>query len=52
MRRVMRTMTLSEARALPFWRRPVALLTLIGTLISDLLLALLDPRIRFGGRDS
>lgn len=28
----------------------VALLTLIGTLISDLLLALLDPRIRFGGR--
>lgn len=30
----------------------VALLTLIGTLISDLLLALLDPRIRFGGRSS
>ncbi|MCH2067836.1 ABC transporter permease [Shimia sp.] len=29
----------------------VALLTLIGTLISDLLLALLDPRIRFGGRE-
>ncbi|CUK07731.1 ABC transporter permease [Shimia thalassica] len=28
----------------------VALLTLIGTLVSDLLLALLDPRIRFGGR--
>lgn len=30
----------------------VALLTLIGTLISDLLLALLDPRIRFGGRSA
>ncbi len=29
----------------------VALLTLIGTLVSDLLLALLDPRIRFGGRN-
>lgn len=29
----------------------VALLTLIGTLVSDLLLALLDPRIRFGGRE-
>ncbi len=28
----------------------VALLTLFGTLISDVLLALLDPRIRFGGR--
>lgn len=28
----------------------VAFLTLVGTLISDLLLALLDPRIRFGGR--
>lgn len=30
----------------------VALLTLIGMLISDLLLALLDPRIRFGGRSA
>ncbi|SEO58519.1 peptide/nickel transport system permease protein [Salinihabitans flavidus] len=30
----------------------VALLTLIGTLVSDLLLALLDPRIRFGGRET
>ncbi|MEM9580012.1 MAG: ABC transporter permease [Pseudomonadota bacterium] len=30
----------------------VALLTLIGTLISDVLLALLDPRIRFGARRS
>lgn len=30
----------------------VALLTLIGTLISDVLLALLDPRIRFGARDA
>ncbi len=30
----------------------VALLTLIGTLVSDLLLALLDPRIRFGGRSA
>ncbi len=29
----------------------VALLTLIGTLISDLLLVLLDPRIRYGGRE-
>lgn len=29
----------------------VALLTLIGTMISDLLLVLLDPRIRYGGRD-
>ena len=29
----------------------VALLTLIGTLVSDVLLALLDPRIRFGGRE-
>lgn len=29
----------------------VAGLTLIGTLISDLLLVLLDPRIRFGARD-
>lgn len=28
----------------------VALLTLIGTMISDVLLALLDPRIRYGGR--
>ncbi len=28
----------------------VALLTLIGTMISDLLLVLLDPRIRYGGR--
>ena len=27
----------------------VALLTLIGTMISDLLLVLLDPRIRYGG---
>jgi len=30
----------------------VALLTLVGTLVSDLLLALLDPRIRFGGRSA
>ena len=30
----------------------VALLTLIGTMISDLLLVLLDPRIRYGGRGS
>ena len=30
----------------------VAALTLVGTLISDLLLALLDPRIRFGGRST
>lgn len=30
----------------------VAMLTLVGTLISDLLLALLDPRIRFGGRSA
>jgi peptide/nickel transport system permease protein len=29
----------------------VALLTLIGTMISDLLLVLLDPRIRYGARD-
>ncbi|MEL6103495.1 MAG: ABC transporter permease [Pseudomonadota bacterium] len=29
----------------------VALLTLIGTMISDLLLVLLDPRIRFGSRE-
>jgi len=29
----------------------VAALTLIGTLISDVLLVLLDPRIRFGARD-
>ena len=29
----------------------VALLTLIGTMISDLLLVLLDPRIRYGGRE-
>ena len=28
----------------------VALLTLIGTMISDLLLVLLDPRIRYGAR--
>ncbi|MEP2424897.1 MAG: ABC transporter permease [Tateyamaria sp.] len=28
----------------------VALLTLIGTMISDMLLVLLDPRIRYGGR--
>ena len=28
----------------------VALLTLVGTMISDVLLILLDPRIRFGGR--
>ncbi len=28
----------------------VALLTLIGTMVSDLLLVLLDPRIRYGGR--
>jgi peptide/nickel transport system permease protein len=28
----------------------VALLTLIGTMISDVLLMLLDPRIRMGGR--
>ncbi len=28
----------------------VALLTLIGTMISDLLLVLLDPRIKYGGR--
>jgi peptide/nickel transport system permease protein len=26
-------------------------LTLIGTFISDVLLAFIDPRIRFGGRD-
>jgi peptide/nickel transport system permease protein len=30
----------------------VALLTLIGTMISDLLLVLLDPRIRYGARGS
>lgn len=30
----------------------VALLTLIGTMISDLLLVLLDPRIRYGSRDA
>ncbi len=30
----------------------VALLTLIGTMISDLLLVLLDPRIRYGSRDT
>ena len=30
----------------------VALLTLIGTMISDLLLVLLDPRIRYGGREA
>lgn len=30
----------------------VALLTLIGTMISDVLLVLLDPRIRFGARGS
>ena len=29
----------------------VALLTLIGTMISDLLLVLLDPRIRYGARE-
>ena len=29
----------------------VALLTLIGTMISDVLLVLLDPRIRYEGRD-
>ena len=29
----------------------VALLTLIGTMISDLLLMLLDPRIKYGGRE-
>ncbi len=30
----------------------VALLTLIGTMISDVLLVLLDPRIRYGGREA
>ncbi len=30
----------------------VALLTLIGTMISDVLLVLLDPRIRYGGRET
>ncbi|SDE40122.1 ABC transporter permease [Ruegeria marina] len=30
----------------------VALLTLIGTMISDILLVMLDPRIRYEGRDS
>ena len=30
----------------------VAFLTLVGTMISDLLLMLLDPRIRYGGRDA
>jgi peptide/nickel transport system permease protein len=30
----------------------VAFLTLIGTMVSDLLLMLLDPRIRYGGRES
>ena len=30
----------------------VALLTLIGTMISDLLLMLLDPRIQYGGREA
>ena len=30
----------------------VALLTLIGTMISDVLLVLLDPRIRYEGRDA
>ena len=29
----------------------VAFLTLVGTLISDLLLVLLDPRIRYGARE-
>ncbi|QFT58804.1 Glutathione transport system permease protein GsiC [Sulfitobacter sp. THAF37] len=30
----------------------VALLTLVGTMISDMLLVLLDPRIRYGARDA
>ncbi|AXI48036.1 ABC transporter permease [Sulfitobacter sp. SK012] len=30
----------------------VALLTLIGTMVSDMLLVLLDPRIRYGGRET
>ena len=30
----------------------VALLTLIGTMISDVLLVLLDPRIRYEGREA
>jgi peptide/nickel transport system permease protein len=30
----------------------VALLTLVGTMISDMLLVLLDPRIRYGSRDT
>ena len=30
----------------------VALLTLIGTMISDILLVMLDPRIRYEGRES
>jgi peptide/nickel transport system permease protein len=30
----------------------VAFLTLVGTMISDLLLVLLDPRIKYGGRNS
>ena len=30
----------------------VALLTLIGTMISDILLVMLDPRIRYGGRET
>ena len=30
----------------------VALLTLVGTMISDMLLVLLDPRIRYGGRNA
>jgi peptide/nickel transport system permease protein len=35
-----------------FVLRFVAFLTLVGTMISDLLLMLLDPRIRYGGRDA
>ena len=30
----------------------LSLLTVVGTLISDILLAWLDPRIRFGARES
>lgn len=30
----------------------VALLTLIGTMVSDVLLMLLDPRIQYEGRDA
>jgi peptide/nickel transport system permease protein len=42
----------ARAKGMPALRAFLATLTVIGTLLSDLALAVLDPRIRFGGQEA